>query len=125
MKARDPSTPLCAFCGKAQNEVKQLVAGPTIFICNECVALCRDIIAELSPETEGAQSVPKPKSPDGNQLSLLASRLHGATGQLTVLRERLPPGVSAKILEQIDSAIEELRAISTHMRQELRDLTKG
>jgi ClpX C4-type zinc finger len=34
----------CAFCGKSGNEVKHLIAGPTIFICDECVALCQDII---------------------------------------------------------------------------------
>ena len=36
----------CSFCGKEQHEVKKLVAGPTVFICDECVELCRGIIAE-------------------------------------------------------------------------------
>ena len=35
----------CSFCGKKQSEVKKLVAGPTVYICNECVLLCVDIIA--------------------------------------------------------------------------------
>lgn len=36
----------CSFCGKSQKEVKKLIAGPSVYICNECVALCNDILAE-------------------------------------------------------------------------------
>ena len=36
----------CSFCGKAQKEVKKLIAGPAVYICNECIGLCNDIIAE-------------------------------------------------------------------------------
>jgi ATP-dependent Clp protease ATP-binding subunit ClpX len=36
----------CSFCGKSQKEVKKLVAGPTVYICDECIGLCNDIIAE-------------------------------------------------------------------------------
>ncbi len=36
----------CSFCGKSQKEVKKLIAGPTVYICDECIALCNDIIAE-------------------------------------------------------------------------------
>ena len=43
-------TLLCSFCGKNQNEVKKLVAGPSVFICDECVDLCNDIIQEESKE---------------------------------------------------------------------------
>jgi hypothetical protein len=41
----------CSFCGKAQTEVVQLIAGPTGFICNECVQLCVRVIAEDHPES--------------------------------------------------------------------------
>jgi ATP-dependent Clp protease ATP-binding subunit ClpX len=34
----------CSFCGKSQHEVRKLIAGPTVFICDECVELCKDII---------------------------------------------------------------------------------
>ncbi len=34
----------CSFCGKSQEEVKKLVAGPTVFICDECIELCSDIL---------------------------------------------------------------------------------
>src|SRR5277367_2945482 len=56
----------CSFCGKTQDEVKKLVAGPTVYICNECVALCNDILKEEDKgEVKGTQpktklSVPKP-----------------------------------------------------------------
>ena len=36
----------CSFCGKSQHEVRKLIAGPTVFICDECVDLCKDIIQE-------------------------------------------------------------------------------
>jgi len=41
----------CSFCGKSQHEVKKLIAGPTVFICDECVELCMDIIKEENKET--------------------------------------------------------------------------
>ena len=40
------NTLYCSFCGKSQHEVKKLIAGPTVFICDECVELCMDIIKE-------------------------------------------------------------------------------
>src|SRR6478609_666726 len=42
------STLYCSFCGKSQHEVRKLIAGPTVFICDECVELCNDIIREES-----------------------------------------------------------------------------
>ncbi len=53
----------CSFCGKSQAEVKKLIAGPAVYICDECVALCNDIIAEEVDKEEAALrklSVPKP-----------------------------------------------------------------
>src|SRR6195952_3887136 len=53
----------CSFCGKSQKEVRKLIAGPTVYICDECIGLCNDIIAEeIEKETEtfGFTSVPKP-----------------------------------------------------------------
>lgn len=44
------SEPTCSFCGKAQPEVLQLIAGPQVFICNECVQLCVQIISTEHPE---------------------------------------------------------------------------
>jgi ATP-dependent Clp protease ATP-binding subunit ClpX len=53
----------CSFCGKGQEEVKKLIAGPTVYICDECVELCNEIIAEeMYAEAEG-QSHPKLPTP--------------------------------------------------------------
>ena len=57
------NTLYCSFCGKSQHEVRKLIAGPTVFICNECVELCMDIIRE-EHKTHLVQSrdgVPTPK----------------------------------------------------------------
>ena len=45
----------CSFCGKSQHEVRKLIAGPTVFICDECVELCNDIIREEVAETSQAK----------------------------------------------------------------------
>lgn len=53
----------CSFCGKSQREVKKLIAGPTVYICDECIDLCNDIIAEESVKQEQQRTrttVPKP-----------------------------------------------------------------
>ena len=39
----------CSFCGKSQHEVKKLIAGPSVFICDECIELCNDIIRDEVP----------------------------------------------------------------------------
>ncbi len=51
----------CSFCGKSQEEVKKLVAGPTVYICNECVALCNDILREEEKTEEPKSGAPKPR----------------------------------------------------------------
>ncbi|HQJ31616.1 MAG TPA: ClpX C4-type zinc finger protein, partial [Syntrophales bacterium] len=54
----------CSFCGKNQNEVRKLVAGPTAYICDECIELCRCIVQEdsdASPAVDKAKGTPKPK----------------------------------------------------------------
>jgi ATP-dependent Clp protease ATP-binding subunit ClpX len=65
MKRRDDDANLsCSFCGKSQREVKKLIAGPTVYICDECIELCNDIIAEEYGHEESAaprSRVPKPR----------------------------------------------------------------
>ncbi|MBW2548233.1 MAG: ATP-dependent Clp protease ATP-binding subunit ClpX, partial [Deltaproteobacteria bacterium] len=52
----------CSFCGKSQKEVKKLIAGPTVYICDECIGLCNDIIAEeVEREESLTTSAPLPK----------------------------------------------------------------
>ena len=50
----------CSFCGKSQREVKKLIAGPTVYICDECIHLCNDIIAEEQSERQQAEQVQLP-----------------------------------------------------------------
>jgi ATP-dependent Clp protease ATP-binding subunit ClpX len=55
----------CSFCGKSQKEVKKLIAGPTVYICDECIGLCNDIIAEeVEREESLTTSTPLPKPAD-------------------------------------------------------------
>jgi len=65
MKKRDDNANLsCSFCGKSQKEVKKLIAGPTVYICDECIELCNDIIAEEYGQDESGQEparILKPK----------------------------------------------------------------
>ncbi|MGH8119466.1 MAG: ClpX C4-type zinc finger protein, partial [Gammaproteobacteria bacterium] len=54
----------CSFCGKSQHEVRKLIAGPSVFICDECVELCNDIIREEvqeKPSAGGGSSLPTPR----------------------------------------------------------------
>lgn len=57
------NTLYCSFCGKSQHEVRKLIAGPTVFICDECVELCNDIIKEESKGglSKGGEGVPTPQ----------------------------------------------------------------
>jgi hypothetical protein len=66
----------CSFCGKSQTEVKKLIAGPGVFICDECVELCLPIIAE-KPKTRG---VPNSLLPDNAPTEKLLKTLAGYNG---------------------------------------------
>ena len=50
----------CSFCGKSQREVRKLIAGPTVYICDECIKLCNDIIAEENEKDDGKPVVSLP-----------------------------------------------------------------
>ena len=67
----------CSFCGKAQTEVKTLVAGPGVFICDECVGLCRPIIEKKGKPT--TQEVPS-LLPDNAPTEALLKTLAGYNG---------------------------------------------
>ena len=64
MKKRDDNANLsCSFCGKSQKEVKKLIAGPTVYICDECIELCNDIIAEEYGQDESTSAPPRVLKP--------------------------------------------------------------
>ncbi len=63
MAKKDENTLKCSFCGKGHAEVKKLIAGPTVYICNECVALCNEIIADSLQEEIKGTTYPKLPTP--------------------------------------------------------------
>ncbi|HEX8788799.1 MAG TPA: ATP-dependent Clp protease ATP-binding subunit ClpX, partial [Telluria sp.] len=73
----------CSFCGKSQHEVKKLIAGPSVFICDECIDLCNDIIRD---ETSNVESVAGAKSdlPTPHEIAELLDQY--VIGQLTAKR---------------------------------------
>ena len=63
--ASSEKTLYCSFCGKSQHEVKKLIAGPSVFICDECIDLCNEIIRDELPSAdeagrEGRSDLPTP-----------------------------------------------------------------
>lgn len=69
----------CSFCGKTQTEVETLVAGPGVFICDECVQLCRQII-DKKKRRPAAQEVPNSLLPDSAPTETLLKTLAGYNG---------------------------------------------
>src|SRR5919112_1699374 len=61
MARRPDDTLRCSFCGKSQNEVKKLIAGPTVYICNECIDICNEIITDEQQAESVATRPPLPK----------------------------------------------------------------
>jgi len=54
-RKEQPTNLSCSFCGKGQREVRKLIAGPTVYICDECIRLCNDIIAEDNDKEDRPQ----------------------------------------------------------------------
>ena len=63
MAKKDDNNLKCSFCGKGHSEVKKLIAGPTVYICNECVELCNEIIADSLHEEIKGLAFPKLPTP--------------------------------------------------------------
>lgn len=63
MAKKDETSLKCSFCGKGHAEVKKLIAGPTVYICNECVELCNEIIADTLLEEVKVPTLPKLPTP--------------------------------------------------------------
>ncbi len=69
----------CSFCGKSQHEVRKLIAGPSVFICDECVELCNDIIREEIQEKSGSakgSQLPTPREINGILDEYVVGQLH-------------------------------------------------
>ena len=90
----------CSFCGKSQKEVKKLIAGPTVYICDECIGLCNDIIAEeIEKESEsfGLAPVPKPAeiktdTDRDNFMSAGAAKEYGIIDEVLITAKKKPDG---------------------------------
>ena len=65
----------CSFCGKSQHEVRKLIAGPSVFVCDECVELCNDIIREEMAEKAAEESSSK-KLPKPHEIKKIASQMN-------------------------------------------------
>ncbi len=66
-KKEDKDSLFCSFCGKSQKEVKKLIAGPTVFVCDECVELCMDIIKEDNKNSKSKLKTNTPKPSEINK----------------------------------------------------------
>jgi len=58
----------CSFCGRFQNEVKKLIAGPNVYICNECVEICNALMSENAVLADAIESAPQPKLPKPTEI---------------------------------------------------------
>ena len=85
---RDDSALTCSFCGKSQKEVKKLVAGPNVYICEECIGLCNDIIAE-EVEAEQEQS--------GHPTILKPSEIKAVLDEYVIGQERAKKALSIAV----------------------------
>ena len=85
----------CSFCGKSQHEVRKLIAGPSVFICDECVDLCTDIIREEVQEAQAESSAHKLPSP---------KEISGILDQYVIGQER-----AKKILAKANKAVNATR----------------
>jgi len=54
---------VCSFCGKSQDQVRKIIAGPKVYICDECIDLCNDIIAEEYKQEDGSRTAPRSGPP--------------------------------------------------------------
>tara|TARA_Y100001934_G_C11995599_1_gene605210 strand:- start:258 stop:677 length:420 start_codon:yes stop_codon:yes gene_type:complete len=93
----DPTLCYCSFCSKSQSEVKKLVAGPGVFICNECVALCNGIIEDELAKAESDKSQEREKPDIARFLDEL---------DLDTLKNRL--AVRERVLADVDHAQQQI-----------------
>jgi hypothetical protein len=81
----------CSFCGKPQDHVAKVTAGAGVYICNECVQLCLDIIEEELGENPAASSAPEPQEnlDEIDMLRSLGRRLSGISSEIATVIQRL------------------------------------
>ena len=90
------NTLYCSFCGKSQHEVRKLIAGPTVFICDECVELCMDIIREetkTSAQNSALATAPRPAL--RARIRAIASCVEMSICSFTASSRAQPPAMSS------------------------------
>jgi hypothetical protein len=102
----------CSFCGKNQREVKKLIAGPTVYICDECIGLCNDIIAE-EIEREAGEAPKTVRLEIGRLLGDEAS----AADELRAYGDRSAAEVPDAVKRAISSLVAASEALRTSVQQ--------
>ena len=113
-KIVDPRILFCSFCRKSQHDVKKLIAGPGVFICNECVGLCDKIIAE-TPDPDPAAAPAKIDWPKDVPTAQLLTYLGAADSVLQNVRDRVQETVD--ILRQREVSWADIAASLNVSRQ--------
>ena len=72
-KASDEEVLRCSFCSKDQNSVRKLIAGPNVFICDECVEVCNDIMADDGHWKTGKATGVQPPDPKRDQIAITSA----------------------------------------------------
>jgi ATP-dependent Clp protease ATP-binding subunit ClpX len=102
----EKSTLFCSFCGKSQHEVRKLIAGPTVFICDECVELCMDIIREehKTALSKGHDGVPTPADINAVLDEYVIGQARAKTGDVEISKSNIllvgPTGCGKTLLAQ-------------------------
>ncbi len=91
------TTLFCSFCGKSQHEVQKLIAGPDVFICDACVALCDDVLLDTEPAMSATVEDLRPRSTE--ELIVLKVKLERGLSTSRALLERLRPLLTASFDE--------------------------
>ena len=110
-----PKLLYCSFCGKSQHEVRKLIAGPTVFVCDECVDLCNDIIREESQDKDSVSSFRNLPTPEQIKETLdeyvigqesakkvLSVAVYNHYKRLEYDKERNAPGASKSMREDVE-----------------------
>ncbi len=103
----------CSFCAKKQSEVLMLIAGPTVYICSECVAFCEEIIKE-----QNSSKKPKVDTPKAKAVRYLKRAIKRRSTLYTLSRLSARPRVLVVIKNQIVDITKELCDISTSYNQD-------
>jgi hypothetical protein len=101
----------CSFCGKTQHQVAKLIAGPTVFICDECVRICVDILAQPTGSSAGGSgaAADRPDVPELAPLSIRCAMCQMMTPPQDLLPVEDRGGLCPGCVAEIEAALEARR----------------